>query len=46
MFIDIHIWIVFQITPMRYKSEAVVTLDRIKRDVGVENEIFVDNETN
>ena len=26
-----------------YKSEAGTTLDRIKRDVGVANEIFIDN---
>ena len=29
--------------PMRYKSEAGTTLDRINRDVGVANEIFMDN---
>ena len=28
---------------MRSKSEAVMTLDRINRDVGVGNEIFMDN---
>ena len=28
---------------MRSKSEAGTTLDRINRDVGVENYIFVDN---
>ena len=30
---------------MRYKSEAGTTLDRINRDVGVANEIFMDNAT-
>ena len=35
----------FQITPMRYKSEANTTLDRINRYFGVENEIFLDNAT-
>ena len=29
--------------PMRSKSEAGTTLDRINRDTGVENEIFMDN---
>ena len=28
---------------MRYKSEAGTTLDRINWDVGVSNEIFMDN---
>ena len=28
---------------MRYKSESSTTLDRINRDVGVENDIFMDN---
>ena len=28
---------------MRYKSEAGTILDRTKRDVGVANEIFMDN---
>ena len=32
-----------QIIPMRYKSEAGTTLDRINRDFGVANEIFMDN---
>ena len=32
-----------QIIPMRYKSEVGTTLDRIKRDVGVANDIFMDN---
>ena len=35
-----------QITPMRYKSESVTTLDRINRDYGVSNEIFMDNSPN
>ena len=30
---------------MRYKSEAGTTLDRINWDVGVENEIFMDDAT-
>ena len=33
----------FQIILMISKSEAGTTLDRIKRDVGVANEIFIDN---
>ena len=28
---------------MRYKSESGIILDRINRDIGVENEIFMDN---
>ena len=32
-----------QIISMRYKSEAGTTLDRINRDVGVANEIFMEN---
>ena len=32
-----------QIIPMRYKSEAGTTLDGRNRDVGVTNEIFIDN---
>ena len=28
---------------MRSKSESSMTLDRIKRDIGVENDIFMDN---
>ena len=31
---------------MRSKSEARTTLDRKNREVGVENEIFMDNATN
>ena len=31
---------------MRYKSEAGTTLDRINCDVGVVNEIFMDNSPN
>ena len=34
-----------QIIPMGSKLEAGTTLDRIKRDVGVANEIFMDNAT-
>ena len=34
---------IFQIIPMRSKSEAGMTFDRINRGVGVENKIFVDN---
>ena len=33
----------FQIITMRSKSEAGTTLDRINRDVGVSNDIFMDN---
>ena len=33
----------FQIISMRYKSEAGKILDRINRDVGVANEIFMEN---
>ena len=33
-----------QIIPMRSKSEAGTTLDRINRDVGAAKEIFMDNE--
>ena len=33
-----------QIIPMRSKSETGITLDRIKLDVGVANEIFMENE--
>ena len=33
----------FQIFPMRSKSEAGSTLDKINRDVGVANTIFIDN---
>ena len=40
---DIHRWGFFKIIPMRSKSEAVTRLDRIKRDTGLENEIFVEN---
>ena len=40
---DLHRWGIFQIIPMRSKSEAGTTLDRINRDVGVANEIFMDN---
>ena len=32
-----------QIITMRYKSEACTTLDRINRDAGVANEIFMEN---
>ena len=32
-----------KIIPMIYKSEAGTTLDRINRDVGFENDIFMDN---
>ena len=32
-----------KIFPMRSKSEAGTTLDRINQDVGVANEIFMDN---
>ena len=32
-----------QLIPMRYKSEADTTLDRINRYIGVENEISMDN---
>ena len=32
-----------QINPMISKSEFGTTLDRISRDVGVENEMFKDN---
>ena len=32
-----------QIVPMRSKSEAGTTLERINKDVGVANEIFMDN---
>ena len=42
---DIHRWRVFQIFSMRYKSEAGTALDRINRDVRVENYIFMDNAT-
>ena len=35
-----------QIIPMRSKSEAGTTLDRINRDVGVASEIFMDNAPN
>ena len=28
---------------MRYKSEAIITLGRIKQDVGVSNKIFTEN---
>ena len=43
---DIHRWGIFQIIPMRYKSEAGTTLDRIKRDGGVAKEIFLYNAPN
>ena len=32
-----------QIFPMRYKSDSGTTLDRINRDAGVANEIFMEN---
>ena len=35
-----------QILPMRSKSEAVSTVDRINRDSGVVNEIFMENVPN
>ena len=34
---------IFQIVTMRSKSEAGKKLDRIKRDNGVEKDIFMDN---
>ena len=37
---------IFQIIFMRYKSESGTTLDRINRDVGVANEIFLENAPN
>ena len=40
---DLHQWGILQIIPMGSKLEAGTTLDRIKRDVGVANEIFMDN---
>ena len=39
----LYTWRVFQIIPLRSESESGTTLDRINRDVGVENEILMDN---
>ena len=36
-------WECVQIFPMRYKTESGTKLDRINWDVGVVNEIFMDN---
>ena len=40
---DIHRWGIFQIIPMRSKSEDGTTLDRINWGVGVTNEKFMEN---
>ena len=40
---DLNRWVIFQLIPMRYESEAGTKLDRIHQDVGAAKETFMEN---